>query len=229
MAIEVLDGIQVNIEDSEVLRLQGYRKKGKGVTAAIKDILDEAVGEGYRLIQPKAICTEVKIEEVEGAEIKLENGFTLHSRNAVRAWKHAHHLGLAVCTIGSTLEERASELFLKGEYAAALMLDSVGSVAVESVADYTNYFICQRASSAAAKTGPRLSPGYGKWELTDQMVLFALVPGEKIGVQLNDQCLMVPRKSISFCVGMGEELTDEGMTNPCQHCGMKGCKYRRPA
>lgn len=229
MAIEVLEGIQVNIEDSEVLRLQGYRKKGQELTAVIQDILDKAIGEGYRLIQPKAIYTEVKVEELEGEELKLENGLTLRGKNAVRAWKHAHHLGVVVCTIGSALEERVSELFLQGEYPAALMLDSIGSVAVESVADYANYFICQRASTSAIRIGPRLSPGYGKWELTDQRVLFALLPAEKIGVQLTEQFLMVPRKSISFCVGMGKELAGEGIINPCRHCGMKGCKYRRLA
>jgi len=227
MPIEILERIQANIKDSEVLRLQGYRKQGQELTPAIQDILDKAIGEGYQLIQPKAIYTKVKVEEVGGEEIKLENGLTLRGRNPVRAWKHAHHLGVVVCTIGSGLEARVSELFLEGEYPAALMLDSVGSVAVESVADYTNHIICKRANSSTLGIGPRLSPGYGKWELMDQRVLFALLPGERIGVNLNEQCLMEPRKSISFCVGMGKELVSEGVINPCQHCGMEGCIYRK--
>jgi|GEM_PF-4616954 len=39
----------------------------------------------------------------------------------------------------------------------------------------------ERACRLGIKTGPRLSPGYGKWELAEQRVLFALLPGERIG------------------------------------------------
>jgi hypothetical protein len=228
MAVEILQGIEVSIESSEVLRLQGYRKKGKELTIATQDILNKALSDGLQLIQPRAIYAEVKVKEIGRETVKLENGLALHGRNPARAWKHAHHLAVVACTIGSALEERVSKLFSQGEYPEALMLDSVGSVAVENVANYANYVICQKATGSC-RIGPRLSPGYGKWALTDQAVLFAIIPVGRIGVRLNEQYLMQPRKSISFCVGMGKDLVGEGATNPCQHCGMQDCRYRRSA
>ena len=118
-------------------------------------------------------------------------------------------------------------LFSDGEFTAALMLDSVGSVAVECVADLVNYSICQTANRINMKVGVRFSPGYGRWNLRDQEVLFHLCDAERIGVSLNSQCMMIPRKSVSFCVGIGRELANAARINSCRRCNMKGCQYRK--
>ena len=223
--MELLRRIEVRIREGEVLRLVGH--KGERPIGDIEDILAQEIEEGYRLVEPKAIYTQVRVKEGNGGSLVLEAGTRLNIGNGISLWEGADCLGVALCTIGSALENRASELFAQGEYPAALLLDSVGSVAVESVADYVNFLICQEADRLATKAGPRLSPGYGKWELADQRVLFSLLPGEKIGVGLNEDCMMVPRKSISFCVGMGKGLGGERVINPCRYCGVEGCKYRR--
>lgn len=223
--MELIKGIKVRIREEEVRRLVGY--KGPRAIGSIEDILAQEIEEGYRLIEPKAIYTQVRVNEGNEDSLVLEEGTRLSIGSGIRFWKGAEHLAVALCTIGSALENRASELFAQGEYPAALMLDSVGSVAVESVADYANFVICQRANRLAIKVGPRLSPGYGKWNLAEQRVLFSLLPGGRIGVTLNENFVMVPRKSISFCVGMGQGLGGERIYNPCRHCGMEDCKYRR--
>jgi hypothetical protein len=107
------------------------------------------------------------------------------------------------------------------------MLDSVGSVAVESVADKVNYLLCEHARARNMNTGPRLSPGYGKWRLREQKVIFSLLPGERIGIRLNEQCMMRPVKSLSFCLGIGRALPPREKINPCRYCGMKDCPYHR--
>jgi hypothetical protein len=223
--MEVLKGIKVRIREGEVLRLAGY--KGERPIGDIEETLAQEIQEGYRLIRPKAIYARVNIREMGGESITLDNGLILNAGHAVKDWRGSEYLGVALCTIDSALEDRVSELFLEGEYPAALMLDSVGSVAVDSVADYVNHFICQRAKDLDIRIGPRLSPGYGKWDLREQRVIFALLPGEKIGVSLNENCMMIPRKSVSFCVGMGKGLESGKGIDPCRYCGMDGCKYRR--
>ena len=126
--------------------------------------------------------------------------------------------------------ETALALLKEGKYTEALTLDSAGSVAVDSVADQVNYFICHKALDSGMKTGPRLSPGYGRWPLTDQRLIFGLLPGERIEVYLNDRCMMVPQKSVSFCIGLGLQENLRGINrkiNPCRYCGMPNCLYRR--
>lgn len=223
--MELIKGIKVSIREEEVRRLVGY--KGKRPIGNIQDILAQEIEEGYRLIEPKAIYTQVRVKEENKGSLVLEEGSRLSVGSGISLWQGAEYLGVALCTIGLALENRVSQLFTEGEYPAALMLDSVGSVAVESVGDYVNSVICQMANRLGISVGPRLSPGYGKWNLAEQRVLFSLLPGERIGVTLNEDFVMVPRKSISFSIGMGKGLGSDRAINPCQHCGMEGCKYRR--
>ncbi|MBE0414996.1 MAG: hypothetical protein IBX36_00440 [Dehalococcoidia bacterium] len=222
--METIKEIKVRIKGKEVLRLQHYRGKP---TPAVEELLCTEIEDGYSLSEPKALYTQVRVKEVVGRSIILDNGLMLGAGHALKDWRGSEYLGVAICTIGSPLEDRVAELFVQGEYPAALMLDSVGSAAADSVADYVNHFICQRAKGLSLGVGARLSPGYGKWDLRDQKVLFALLPGEKVGVRLNENCMMIPRKSVSFCVGLGAALDSEQKINPCRHCNMGGCKYRR--
>jgi len=223
----LLENIRAFISPEEVLRYQGYKEGLHKKSDTINQLLESVVQEGYRLIRPKAIFTRVTIREMVEESITLDNGLTLKAGHGLKDWRGSEYLGVALCTIDSALEDRVSELFLEGEYPAAFMLDSVGSVAVDSVADYVNHFICQRAKDLDIGVGPRLSPGYGKWDVREQRAIFALLPGEKIGVRLNEHCMMIPRKSVSFCVGMGEGVESGKVIDPCRYCGMEDCQYRR--
>lgn len=226
--MEHIQGIQINIAEKKVLRLLGYRRQNYQPEGKVTELLRQEIEKAYHLIKPKAIYTEVPAREVDKYLIGLDEGLTLEVGQTAIDWRGLEYLGISICTIGTALESRVSELFQRGEYPAALMLDSVGSVATDSIADYINYVICQRAQDRGINVGPRLSPGYGKWKLTEQQKLFSLLPGEEIGVQLNQQCMMIPRKSVSFCVGMGQGIGRERSTNPCRRCGMASCPYRRP-
>ncbi|MFC1940560.1 vitamin B12 dependent-methionine synthase activation domain-containing protein, partial [Chloroflexota bacterium] len=137
------------------------------------------------------------------------------------------YIGIAICTISPALEERVAEMFSLKQFAEAVMLDSVGSVAAEGLADLVNYSVCQTAYKLNMRAGARFSPGYGKWSLSDQKVLFNLCDAGRIGVNLNNQYMMIPRKSVSFCVAIGRELAGSTRMNRCRRCHMKQCQYRR--
>lgn len=224
--MEFLSDLQVDISEPEVLRYLGYQRRAAQPQAEVKEILEVALERGYQLAQPKAVYTWVKVEEMNEGWLTLEGGLRLSIGSGLSSWKGAEYLAVALCTIGSELENEVSELFAQGDFTLALVLDSVGSVAIESVADHVNYLICQRADLLGVREGPRLSPGYGQWELPDQRVLFTILPGEKIGVQLNEHCIMIPQKSISFAAGVGKDMDSDRGLNPCQRCGLEGCQYR---
>ena len=52
-------------------------------------------------------------------------------------------------------------------------------------------------------SGMRAQPGQEGWPIQQQEVVFRLIPGERIGVRLTENDLMLPRKSISLVIGMG--------------------------
>lgn len=223
--IKVLDRLEVNIDIEEVLRFLGYRGTKKP-EAKVREILADEIKEAHALSRPKAIYCEVKVLGTEKDSIKLDGNLLLHvGDKAIRWWDGCQSLAIALCTIGGELEKKVSMLFDEGKYTQALVLDSAGSVAVDSVVDQVNHLICQRGLRSEKNVGPRLSPGYGKWLLTDQRLIFELLDGGSIGVHLNDQCMMIPQKSISFSVGLGVQ-EDSGKVSPCRYCGMPDCPYR---
>lgn len=225
MTIEILEGIPVAIDKQEILRIRGHHKNEKP-SAAIQEILEKAMEDFHSFLQPKATFIEMEAR-ITKESINLENGLVLHNPDGVKAWQNADHLVAVVCTIGPVLGQRVSELSAQGANTAALVLDSIGSAAVESVADHVNRCICQGAAQRGMKAGSRLSPGYGAWPLEDQRVIFAMVPAERIGVHLNEQGIMIPMKSISFCLGMGRNLEAPKGLHPCQYCNLKNCQYRK--
>ncbi len=227
LTVQVLEEIPVSIDKQEILRLQGYRGQ-RQLDRPIRKILEEVFEDCHRLLQPRAVCVQ-REARVMRKSIRLANGPSLRSPDGARAWPNAERLAVVVCTIGPALEERVSELSAQGASTAALMLEGIGSVAVESVADQVNRRICRDAAHQGLRVGPRLSPGYGDWPIEDQRAIFAIVPAQRIGVHLNDQGMMIPMKSVSFCVGLGRDLPEDGHIDPCRHCNLKTCRYRRQA
>ncbi len=226
MSMKILQDFEIAINEREVLRHQGY-KESSPLRGDIAEILKKEIDEGYKLIKPKAVYTQPGIIGMDKGTIELGDGSVLHLGSFLDDFSNSSYIGIAICTIGLALEEKVAELFSLKQFAEAVMLDSVGSVAAEGLADLVNYSICHTADKLNMMVGARFSPGYGKWSLSDQKVLFNLCDAARRGVSLNDQYMMIPRKSVSFCVGIGRELVSAPNTNRCRHCNMRECQYRQ--
>jgi hypothetical protein len=192
----------------------------------------EASSLGYRLVKPEALYAWFKIRDTDEKSLLLEEGSRLNIGKNIKLWEGAEYLAAALCTIGAKLEKRVTELFSQGEPVLASILDSVGSVAADSLEAQIQQRICQQAHQSGMIVGPKLYPGSRDWQLSEQRTIFRLLPAARIGVTLTKQCMMMPRKSVSFCSGAGGEAIWKGLdskevTNPCQLCSMVNCPYRR--
>ncbi len=216
----------VSIEPAAVLRFQGYRAGSGQVKEGIQRLVRSQIDHSYRLIQPQAVFRIFPGCRCSGGRIKVDNEREFAIGKAVRSWTGLSYLALAICSIGPALEREVSRMFSASEYAAAVMLDSAGTAAVESLTDYVNNTVCQQALASGLGVTPRISPGYGDWALQEQGIVFALLPGDKAGVTLTEKCMMRPRKSVSFAAGIGEGFTTEKNVSRCRHCGMAKCPYR---
>jgi cobalamin-dependent methionine synthase I len=85
-----------------------------------------------------------------------------------------------------------------------LILDAIGSEATEQVARQTDRLLCKKAREMNLWPSKRFSPGYRSWNIEEQRYLFQVLPGEEIGVTLNESCMMIPRKSVSFRINFYE-------------------------
>jgi hypothetical protein len=223
--VQVLADLPLAIDPDEVLRFQGY-KRGRDVPGAdVRALFAAALAEGRRLMRPRAVVRWAPVTRVETDALEVD-GRRLQIPRIGRLWGEVEHAAVALCTIGEALERRVAELWDARELPLASMLDSVGSGAVESLAEYVNDVLCQHGLPALKVTN-RISPGYADWDVAEQPHLFALCPGEAAGITLNEACVMTPGKSISLLAGAGRAAKVDHYFSQCARCWMRDCAYRR--
>ena len=225
-APRVLADIALAIDPDEVLRFQGYKHGLDVPSPEVLALFDAALELGRHLMEPRAAVRWVAVTRREGDTLDA-GGVALTIPGIQRAWGPVTELAAAVCTIGGSLERRSAELWEARELPLAIMLDSVGSGAVESLAEYVNDVLCAEGIQRGVKVTNRISPGYGAWDVAQQRELFRLCPGDAVGVRLNASCFMTPVKSISLLAGAGVAARVDHYFSQCGRCWMRECAYRR--
>jgi len=214
--LKILSNISLQYDVEELMRfchLDVFRDRTREVEAVID--------ESYRLIDPKAVYKTVKISEVKGSRLVLEGGSVFESELLSEKFKCTPEIAVYVATIGPALEKRVTELGPK-ELSKSFIIDCVGTYALREVSD----IIQKDFQPAGGERLSRFSPGDTiYWDIKQQKVLFDFLGVEEVekatGVRLNEQCVMIPRKSVSGVMGDTEEQFQE-----CQICKRR-CEYRR--
>jgi hypothetical protein len=224
--VQVLVELPLAIDPDEVLRFQGYKKGIDVPSADVRALFDDALAAGDRLMTPRAVARWLPVER-RAADVLEVDGVELTIPAIGARWGAVEHVAVAVCTIGEALEGRVAELWEARELPLASMLDSVGSGAVESLAEYVNDLLCQQGLAAGLKVTNRISPGYADWDVAEQQRLFQLCASTPVGVTLNAASVMTPGKSISLLVGAGVSARVDHYFSQCARCWMRDCAYRR--
>jgi len=222
--LTVVADVRVSLEVTHILEGQGVppSQASPPVAAVAQEVLEEA----QSLLAPAALYTLLPVRAVEHEQILLDSGAVFAGPLASRALAGAAELAVAVCTIGSALEERSSALFAAGHLLQGLAMDGAGTAAIRLLSGAVGVRICDEATARGLSAGMSASPGQEGWPITQQRTLFDLLPAEKIGVHLTDSYLMLPRKSVSFVVGLGPDMHADAV--PCDFCSKRErCRWRR--
>jgi len=230
--MKIVKDIQLKIDEDEVLRYLGYSKRKMAAPKEIVlQIVREEIARSYNLFEPQGIYSPIKIRQISFSDgrVVLENDFVVNFNNLViNLLKGTNCLVLGVVTVGSTLENNVTELFARGEYPRAIALDAVGTVAVEVLSKYVRNLICQEVKDRNLQITRHFSPGYSDWDINQQKVIFEIIPADKIGVKLTESCMMLPRKSLSWVIGIGKDISRLSKEKgTCKICKLKSCQYRK--
>ena len=112
------------------------------------------------------------------------------------------------------------------DMAAAVVTDSLGSVAIEQVCDKAEAEILKEFS--AANHTWRYSPGYGDLPLELQRPLISLLQApKKIGLTVNQGNMMTPTKSVTAIIGLSENEVAPKKRG-CATCKLRDkCNFRK--
>jgi hypothetical protein len=223
---EILDNFEIAIDPQVILAVHGYGAEKKPRQSII-DMVSSVAAEAEGLAKPRAIYREFPVARLDTEIVTLENGIKFNIGGKISSlWEGSKALGIALYTIGPELEDRVSALMEGGDGMQALNLDIAGTIALGVVGYQVQHMACERLSAQGVEAGPWLNPGYIGWPLTDQRLIFSMLPAGSIGVELNDSCMMIPKKSVTICAGIGVDESSAGF-NRCRHCGVAKCQFRR--
>ena len=218
--------LPIDIDRRGVWKKIGYSQDGEP-SSSISSLVDEYLENAHQLIEASHSYVIRNVDTVSGPLAILEDNIVLESRVIARLLERCCMAAVFLVTIGSHLEETAGRLAEDGLIVQSYVLDAIGSEAVEGVATFVEEMTRKMALEDGLVISNRFSPGYCDWDISQQKVIFEAVNGDSIGVHLTEQCLMMPRKSISGLIGIGPAEGDVESYNPCRTCNQRNCLGRR--
>jgi len=224
--VKTLENVEIEVDKDEVCRYLGYGKD-QSPTSSISSLIDEEIEEAYDLIQPLCFYQLVDIKRVHNSWVILEDGSRITSEVLSRVLSRCQQVAIFVANIGRSLEDRVAQLMKERQILRATILDAIGSEVAEKTACYLQDKVRELAISDGSEITLRYSPGYCDWDITQQRVLFQAMNSAPLGVNLTEECLMVPRKSVSGIIGLGHLEKWQLRYSPCRFCTRMDCQSRR--
>ena len=222
----IWDSRQMDLDIDAVLRGQGaepgvIRKRNPQLV----DIAQRALEEAMPLLEPRTIFQDLEVEKFRHEQLLLDGGSRLTGKLITEHLGPAMRVIVILCTIGEALEEYATRMASE-DIVYSLALDGVGSAAVELLANIACRYFEEQALESGMQTSIPLSPGMMGWSVeVGQPEVFKILQPSQVGVRLSEFGLMIPRKSLTMVLGLGETMKTGGRT--CDYCAMREtCRYQ---
>ena len=197
---------QANAKELTIPPKQVLRYAGQGTQAPSADLLQLLSSCKMEFLD----CASCRAAGLE-VEITREEDTLLLGSLSVTSKSLSEHLvgcdrGILFCaTLGGGLER----LFLrygKTSPARALLLDAIGSAAIEEWCDRLEEGWTREAALRGLVLQERFSPGYGDLPLAYQAELLALLcAAQTTGVSATSGMMLVPKKSVTAIIGLKKE------------------------
>lgn|GEM_PF-2558154 len=139
----------------------------------------------------------------------------------------AHACCVGIATIGSGVEDAARNMKEKG-LLYSFALEALGAIALDAAVEGYFRFMEDRCAASGDFVGVPLSPGETVgWPVEDQRTIYELLSEELQEVTITDSCLLIPKNSVSFLVGIYDHRVKEEGDSHCNYCSMRDkCLYR---
>jgi len=222
--VTITSQADIDIDRQRVLHNIGCGTAGK-LPARVESLVNEYLENAYSLVEPSYTCVIRDIKLFYGSSVVIEGSIAFKSEVIARLLEKCQKAAVFLVTIGNHLEEMVCRLAEDGLMLQATVLDAIGSVAAENLADFVQSRVGEVARARGLCISRRFSPGYCDWDIKQQKIVFRAVNGDSVGVRLTEGCQMLPRKSISGIIGIGPREMES--YNPCLTCDKYDCVGRR--
>ncbi len=215
----------MEIRKKEVLRFLGYR--GQKMEDDLDRLIDDCIKEIKAISKPLYVYQLFEINHLK-EEVKLLDGlFSLKGKSISAHLINSSKVILLAATLGVEVD-RKIKAYQYTNMTRAVVLDACGAEAIESVCNEVEEEIEKIAKKEGCSITSRFSPGYGDFSIGFQpKILQQLNAFSKIGLSCTNEHILLPRKSITACIGFTQQ-TVEKLEKNCKECNTYTyCRYKR--
>ncbi len=192
----------INIKFSTVMAIMGYHKSKTVMDKAFRDKVLDIIDMGISLCKPKGVYIMRKIKDKDEEITFYNTPLVIKSKNIRKLLSDAIYTVFIGVTIGDKLEKAVNKFSNNNQQEISIILDTVGSEAVESIAVALNNDIQIWARQNKFSLTIRYSPGYGDLPVSFQKALAQELKLNKIGIKVTGKFLLLPQKSITALIGI---------------------------
>lgn len=202
-------------EQKEILRYLGARATDSQLDALIADCQLELAS----IVQPRYLYTI--FGPTEYPCIRQGKAINRHLRGAQK-W------ALLATTLGGGVDRRIDR-YQVSNLTRSVVLNACATQAIEAVCAEAMLAIESDSAASGLLLGPRFSPGYADYPLSNQEKILAILDaGRRIGLTCTESFFLIPKKSVTALAAL--RTKDENKGDLCPGCSLAdGCCYRRDA
>ena len=199
----------VDVRAERILRIQGYRDMGR-VRRPIRRAAEKAAEIARGIAEGEVGYRRVAIASCSGPVLELEGGERFECGAFERFLTGCESVLAFAMTAGAAIDRRIDELMAADDPVVALMLDTAGWLAVESVTRQFSERLKAECEPAGLRFTRRMGPGYtyrvgremAPWGLEEQAGLFRILGEDVSPVTVLESGAMLPKMSRSGLYGL---------------------------
>ena len=149
----------VDVRTERILRIQGYRDMER-VRKPIRRAADKAAGIAREIAEGEVGFRRVGIAACSGANLELEGGERFECAAFERFLTDCESVVVFAMTAGAAIDQRIDDLMADDDPVVALLLDTAGWLAIESITRQFSERLKADCGPAGLRLTRRMGPGY---------------------------------------------------------------------
>ena len=215
---------KINIDKISEIVYNNYCEENNISNTRTKNSIDKAFEIIKRSARPEIIWKTFPIINDNSIISLHKKKYIITSKKMSNIFLHCDEVAVCAITLGNKIDKKIKSKKLK--MYEQMVLDDMASSVIDAVMEISRLYIGTNISYDKSLTNT-YSPGYCDWDLSQQKMIFSLLPHNALEIELSSSLLMKPRKSIISLIGIGDSKTIQKYGNTCSSCGDKKCDFRR--
>lgn len=207
----------------EAFRYMGY--KTGNIDEKIIALTDQCESELISVIKPRFVYKVFDIEHSDNGVVVNNTSLILKGKDISDHLKDCERCVLMCATVSIDVDNLIRK-YEAQDMTKAVIADCLASAAIEQVCNEAEKEI--KSAVGEYNFTWRFSPGYGDFPLEIQRDFIDVLDAQKrVGVNVSESLIMIPRKSVTAVIGVSEKEISKGRRG-CVCCNMKDrCAYRK--